>query len=73
MARHGIIGTLAIAAVVRRAIGAFLELQDLEEEHRQVDSVAWDYADTVGVDAQLSMLLDPLSISWRWSSPASRR
>ena len=38
------------------------ELQDRGEEERQVVSVAWDYANTVGVDAQLRILLDPLSI-----------
>ena len=40
----------------------FLELQDRAEDRRQVVSVAWDYAQTVGVDAQLSILIDPLSM-----------
>jgi NADH-quinone oxidoreductase subunit L len=59
---HGWIGTLAIALSFVSAVGAFTKLQDLGEEERQVVTVAWDYANTVGVDAQLSLLLDPLSI-----------
>src|SRR5215213_10857462 len=59
---HGAIGTLAIALAFASAIGALLKLQDLGEEQRHVVSVAWDYANTVGVDAQLAILLDPLSI-----------
>ena len=39
----------------------FLGLEDRGEEERQVVSVAWDYANTVGVDAQISILIDPLS------------
>ena len=59
---HGMIGTLAIALSFLCAVGALFQLQDRGEEERQVISVAWDYANTVGVDAQLSILLDPLSI-----------
>jgi NADH-quinone oxidoreductase subunit L len=59
---HGYIGTLAIALSFASAIGALFALQDLGAEQRQVTTVAWDYANTVGVDAQLSLLLDPLSI-----------
>src|SRR3712207_5702698 len=39
----------------------FLELQSRGEESKQVVSVAWDYASTVGIDAQISILIDPLS------------
>ena len=42
--------------------GRCFELQSRGEEERQVVAVAWDYAVTNGVDAQLSLLLDPLSI-----------
>src|ERR687883_1156926 len=59
---HGYVGTLAIALSFLSAIGAFFRLQDLGEEERQVVTVGWDYASTVGGDAQLSLLLDPLSI-----------
>src|SRR4051794_4274553 len=39
-----------------------IKLGDRSEEQKQVVSVAWDYAKTVGIDAQLSILIDPLSI-----------
>src|SRR5215213_4828214 len=58
----GWIGTLAIAASFAASIGALLALESRGEEERQVVAVAWDYAKTAGVDAQLSLLLDPLSI-----------
>jgi NADH-quinone oxidoreductase subunit L len=58
----GVIGTLAIALSFAAAIGAFSELQSLGEEERQVVAVGWDYAVTSGVDAQVSILLDPLSV-----------
>jgi NADH-quinone oxidoreductase subunit L len=59
---HGVIGTLAIALSFASAIGAFVKLQDLEENARQVVAVGWDYAMTSGVDARVSILLDPLSV-----------
>jgi NADH-quinone oxidoreductase subunit L len=58
----GAIGTLAIGGAFVAAVLAFLKLEDLSEEERQVVAVAWDYAKTSGVDAELSILLDPLSI-----------
>ena len=59
---HGWLGTLAITVSFLAALGALFALQDLPEEERQVVSVAWDYGNTVGVDAQLSLLIDPLSV-----------
>src|SRR5215212_9323976 len=59
---QGYVGTLAVALSFLSALGALFELQDRGEEQRQVVAVGWDYAKTVGVDAQLSLLLDPLSI-----------
>src|SRR5215207_7801107 len=59
---HGIIGTVAIFAAFVCAVGAFIGLEDRGEEERQIVSVAWDYANTVGIDAQLSILVDPLSV-----------
>jgi NADH-quinone oxidoreductase subunit L len=59
---HGYVGTLAIALSFVSALGALFALEDLGEEERQVVTVGWDYADTVGIDAQLSLLLDPLSV-----------
>src|SRR5215213_4816590 len=58
---HGIIGTAAIAASFVFAVLMFLGLQDRGPEDRQVVSVAWNYAQTLGVDAQLAILIDPLS------------
>ncbi len=58
----GYLGTAALALSFLSAIGALFALQDLPEEERQVVSVAWDYANTVGVDAQLSLLVDPLAV-----------
>src|SRR3954453_21487557 len=57
---HGVIGVLAILLAFLSAVAMFFKLQALGEEHRQVVSVGWDYAKTVGVDAQLSILVDPL-------------
>ena len=51
------IGTLAIALSFLAAIGAYIELDE-----RQVVAVAWDYAVTSGMDAQVAILLDPLSV-----------
>ncbi len=58
----GWVGTLALAVSFAGAVGTLLSLQDLGHEERQVVAVAWDYASTVGVDAQISLLLDPLSV-----------
>src|SRR5829696_3061620 len=59
---HGYLGTLAIALSFASAVGAYLAIEDLAEEEREVVAIGWDYASTVGVDAQLSLLLDPLSV-----------
>jgi NADH-quinone oxidoreductase subunit L len=59
---HGVIGTLAIALSFAAAVGAYFELESLGEEERQVVAVGWDYAVTGGLDAQVSILLDPLSV-----------
>jgi NADH-quinone oxidoreductase subunit L len=59
---HGAIGTAAILGSFVCAVLAFVELESRGEEERQVVAVAWDYAKSVGVDAELSILLDPLSI-----------
>jgi NADH-quinone oxidoreductase subunit L len=59
---HGVIGTLAIALSFVASIGAFAELQSLGEEERQVVAVGWNYAVTSGIDAQVAILLDPLSV-----------
>src|SRR3954453_7510624 len=58
---HGVIGTLAILLSFLSAVGMFLALRDRGEEAKQVVSVGWDYAKTVGIDAQVAILVDPLS------------
>src|SRR4051794_31217778 len=58
----GVIGTVAILASFICSINVLLHLQDRDEHDRQVVKVAWDYAKTAGVDAQLSILIDPLSV-----------
>ena len=58
----GWIGTAAIAAAFVASVIVALNLQDRGEEQRQVAFTAWDYAATVGVDARLTILIDPLSV-----------
>ncbi len=58
----GIIGTGAIAAAFVCAVGALITLQDRAEDARQVTSSLWDYAVTGGIDAQVNILVDPLSV-----------
>jgi NADH-quinone oxidoreductase subunit L len=59
---HGVIGTLAIGAAFVSAVLGLIKLQSFDEHHRQVVAHGWDYAKSVGVDAELSLLLDPLSM-----------
>jgi NADH-quinone oxidoreductase subunit L len=58
---HGWIGTGAIAVSFAASVATLVALEGRGEEERQVVSVAWDYAVTRGLDAQLSILIDPLS------------
>jgi NADH-quinone oxidoreductase subunit L len=58
----GLIGTVAIAAAFVCAVLTLVKLQDLDETGRQVLYVGWDYARTAGVDAKVSILVDPLSV-----------
>jgi len=58
----GWLGTLAIFLSFLAAIGALLSLQHHGPEHRQLVSSLWNYASTAGIDAQLSILVDPLSV-----------
>jgi NADH-quinone oxidoreductase subunit L len=58
---HGAVGTLAIALSFVASVLVFVKLQDRGEGQRQVVAVAWDYAKGAGIDAQLSLLIDPLS------------
>jgi NADH-quinone oxidoreductase subunit L len=58
----GWIGTGAIFLAFLAAIGALAEMQGLAPAHRQALSSLWSYASTVGIDAQMSILVDPLSV-----------
>src|SRR4051794_32268598 len=44
------------------AIAAFVSLLGKDPEHKQVTSTLYDYANTVGVDGKLTILVDPLSV-----------
>ena len=58
----GWIGTASIALAFAAALGAFLTLLGEPAEERQLTSTAWDYATSVGLDIQLGILVDPLSV-----------
>jgi len=60
--RAGVIGTATITASFVCAVGALVALQSHGPDQRQLVSTLWDYANTVGVDARLSILVDPLSV-----------
>jgi NADH-quinone oxidoreductase subunit L len=58
----GWIGTGAIGLAFVAALGALIALQGHAPTHRELESSLWTYASTVGVSAQLSILVDPLSV-----------
>jgi len=58
----GWIATGAIFLAFGAAVGALISLQGHSPEHRQLVSSLWDYVSTVGVEARVSILLDPLSV-----------
>ena len=58
----GYIATLAIGLSFVFSVLAFAALQNRGVEHRQVTSSLWNYGVSVGVDAKLSILVDPLSV-----------
>ncbi|MFN8133436.1 MAG: NADH-quinone oxidoreductase subunit L [Solirubrobacteraceae bacterium] len=58
----GIIGTLAIFSAFVFAVITLVNLQDRPEDARQVASTLYDYANTFGVDANFTILVDPLSV-----------
>ena len=57
---HGVIGTLAIALSFVSAVLLFTKLHG--SDVKQVTVHGWDYAKTVGLDAEISLLVDPLSV-----------
>jgi NADH-quinone oxidoreductase subunit L len=58
----GWIATAAIFLSFLAALGALISIQGYSPEHRQIVSSLWNYASTVGIDAQMSILVDPLSV-----------
>jgi NADH-quinone oxidoreductase subunit L len=58
----GWIGTGAIGLAFFAALGALIALQGHVPSHRELESSLWDYASTVGINARLSILVDPLSV-----------
>jgi NADH-quinone oxidoreductase subunit L len=58
----GWIGTAAIFLAFLAALGALISLQGHAPDHRQLVSSLWNYASTAGIDAQMSILVDPLSV-----------
>jgi NADH-quinone oxidoreductase subunit L len=58
----GWIGTAAIFLAFLASIGALFDLLDHPEEERQLVDSAWTYAATGNFSADLSILVDPLSV-----------
>ncbi|HEV2770240.1 MAG TPA: proton-conducting transporter membrane subunit, partial [Solirubrobacteraceae bacterium] len=58
----GWLATGALFASFACAVGALVELLGEPSEERELVSALWDYAATAGVDAELSILVDPLSV-----------
>src|SRR3954452_406135 len=58
----GYIGSAAIFLSFLSGIGALLKLQDLPEDHRSAVSNAFAYAHSAGIDVDLGILIDPLSV-----------
>ncbi|HEV3033726.1 MAG TPA: NADH-quinone oxidoreductase subunit L [Solirubrobacteraceae bacterium] len=58
----GWIATGAIFLAFLAALGALISLQGHSPQHRELVSSLWSYASTVGIDANMSILVDPLSV-----------
>jgi NADH-quinone oxidoreductase subunit L len=58
----GWIATASIALSFLAALGALIALQSHGPADRELTSSLWDYAVTVGIDARVSILVDPLSV-----------
>src|SRR5947209_16739260 len=58
----GWLGTLAIALSFAFSVAALSSMLSRAPEHRQVVSSLWNYITTAGVDAKVSILVDPLSV-----------
>src|SRR3954463_14726759 len=58
----GWIGTAAIGLAFLASIGMLIKILDLPVEHRQVTDSLYDYASAAGLNIQLNVLVDPLSV-----------
>ncbi len=58
----GWIGTAMIGGAFISALLTLIQLQSEPESGRQLVSTLWDYANAVGIDAKMSILVDPLSV-----------
>ncbi len=58
----GVIGTAAIGLAFLAALGALISLEGHSTSNQELTSTLWSYANTVGVDAKVSILVDPLSV-----------
>ncbi len=58
----GWLGTAAIFAAFISAIGALWSIQDLPEEARHATSSLYEYASAAGLDINLGIFVDPLSV-----------
>jgi NADH-quinone oxidoreductase subunit L len=58
----GWIATATIALSFCAALGALIALQGRVPAHRVLSSSLWSYAVTAGIDARVSILVDPLSV-----------
>jgi NADH-quinone oxidoreductase subunit L len=58
----GWLATLAIAVSFGFAVAALASLLGHSPDHRQLTSTLWSYDSSVGVDAKVSILVDPLSV-----------
>ena len=58
----GWIATAAIGLAFVAALGSLIALQGHAPTDRELESSLWTYASTAGIDAQLSILVDPLSV-----------
>src|SRR5581483_9276630 len=58
----GWIATAAIGLAFVAAVGTLISLQGHDPHQRQLVSSLYNYASTVGIDAKMSILVDPLSV-----------
>jgi NADH-quinone oxidoreductase subunit L len=58
----GWVATLAIALSFACSVGALITLLNRTPAHRELTSKLWNYTVTGGLDAKLSILVDPLSV-----------